>query len=553
MNCFFISVKKLKKLLVFFVGVVTLIMLFAGKTFAMDQDVLRCPTPIKPSIVIPTGWTTNWNDVGKKSLVQKPNSDDSCNMETLDDWSKTCFSRLKEYRWMLNERVFQRYRLQNKSYESFNLIGEAHKDIRDKHIIDSDVLKKMRMDYALNCRDHMADKTIWLNGCFPQVKDAQSFAQKITVSPGSKICLIGDIHGSIHSLLRILLSLKRKGFINNNFEIVCDNFYIVFTGDFVDRGLYGTEVWYTLLKLINKNWNKAFLLRGNHETKEQNLCSRTQYSLLDYLKFETEIGLKYPQNQAEDMLNGFFTLYNFLPSDLFIGSGSGNNISWVQCCHGGFPRIPSKPFKVFPGAYPLVLHNPKSFLESLCSFERIGFLDWLDSMWFDFVQKKDGSILMTGLLRGDTGLPGYEETITKDSFERRGVKAIFRGHQHSGTGLKMFEIGKEERKNDNMPPIDWKKVVSKEERMAGIFKISDYCPILTLSTATEFGLVDCASYSILTTAENFEDWTLEPYELYLPYKNVVNDIGSLTNRALATLQGNEEDIAWLLRNMSLTT
>ena len=45
---------------------------------------------------------------------------------------------------------------------------------------------------------------------------------------------------------------------------------MVFTGDFVDRGRNGLEVWYTLLSLkcAPGNWDKVFLIRGNHETCE---------------------------------------------------------------------------------------------------------------------------------------------------------------------------------------------------------------------------------------------------------------------------------------------
>ncbi len=63
--------------------------------------------------------------------------------------------------------------------------------------------------------------------------------------------IVGDIHGDLESL----------EFILSHFE----HDYIVFLGDYGDRGEDSPEVFYTLLKLKRDYPHKFTLLRGNHE------------------------------------------------------------------------------------------------------------------------------------------------------------------------------------------------------------------------------------------------------------------------------------------------
>ena len=43
------------------------------------------------------------------------------------------------------------------------------------------------------------------------------------------------------------------------------NTYMVFLGDYTDRGNYGIEVLYTMLRLKLANPEQVFMARGNHE------------------------------------------------------------------------------------------------------------------------------------------------------------------------------------------------------------------------------------------------------------------------------------------------
>jgi diadenosine tetraphosphatase ApaH/serine/threonine PP2A family protein phosphatase len=71
--------------------------------------------------------------------------------------------------------------------------------------------------------------------------------------------IVGDIHGYLQALNSII---KKRN------EIECKN--ILFLGDYVDRGIQGTEVLLRLFQLKIEHPGHIFLLRGNHEDAEMN-------------------------------------------------------------------------------------------------------------------------------------------------------------------------------------------------------------------------------------------------------------------------------------------
>lgn len=176
----------------------------------------------------------------------------------------------------------------------------------------------------------------------PTTKDEEKnfifkpYVQKLIISPPKKVIFFGDLHGSVHTLIRSLLKLKKEGYINNNFKLIDPNSYLIFLGDYTDRGIYGLETLFTILLLKKNNPEEVFLLRGNHE---------------DYL-----VGLKFYKKSFElepkDRAPGFieelryklnmsmkdeieiYRFYDTLPVALYLGSGE-NPINFVQCCHGG--------------------------------------------------------------------------------------------------------------------------------------------------------------------------------------------------------------------------
>ena len=98
------------------------------------------------------------------------------------------------------------------------------------------------------------------------------FAQKVKIeNPNDKIFIIGDVHSSIHSLIDIFNQMKVRGFFvyddRNQFKMK-DDCHLFFLGDIIDRGPYSIEVLTFVFILKLKNFDKVYIVNGNHEDYE---------------------------------------------------------------------------------------------------------------------------------------------------------------------------------------------------------------------------------------------------------------------------------------------
>lgn len=156
------------------------------------------------------------------------------------------------------------------------------------------------------------------------------YAQKLILEPETLVMLKGDLHGDIHSLSVFIRGLQEQGYTTkeNPLKISNPNFRLIFLGDYVDRGLWGTEVIYLLMLLKLANPTQVFLVRGNHEDPE----------LTAHYGFRNEFFHKFadadPQ-AAKRCYAKLSKLYEYLPVVLYLGSGSEDTTDFVQCCHGG--------------------------------------------------------------------------------------------------------------------------------------------------------------------------------------------------------------------------
>lgn len=145
----------------------------------------------------------------------------------------------------------------------------------------------------------------------------QPFAQKL-VLPGDAVAIImGDLHGDIRSLMRFLDELNNQKILDG-FHLRGPKHHLIFLGDFCDRGQYGTEVLYTLLRLKAANSAQVHLARGNHE--DFHIVAR--YGFLDELRH------KFGQKANITKLMRSFDL---LPVVIYVGNGR----DFLQMNHGG--------------------------------------------------------------------------------------------------------------------------------------------------------------------------------------------------------------------------
>lgn len=316
------------------------------------------------------------------------------------------------------------------------------------------------------------------------------FAQKLIINPRSEVAFWGDLHGSIHSFLRTLQMLIDRGYINDNFQIKKDNFYMIFLGDYVDRGFYGVEVIYTLLQLKIANPDKVFLVRGNHEDG----------SLNDNYGFGFELDYKF--NLDKKLV---YRIYDFLPVVLYLGSGKDIKVDFIQCCHGGME----------------IGYNPYQFLNSDLEFQLIDSLyrkDNLNLMSLDLINAIYKNIPIKELVNfyplsptkpytlgfmwndfvvGSSEIINYKsgrgwifgESLTryllkKNSSNSKVLRGIFRAHQHHGLML------------DNLI------------KNKGVYSLWDGI-VHTFLSASSIAGFNFDSFGILKTSENYDDWKLE--------------------------------------------
>lgn len=76
--------------------------------------------------------------------------------------------------------------------------------------------------------------------------------------------VLGDLHGSFATFMRILLRLRKMNYFNEMCEFQ-ENKHIIFLGDIVDRGTYGYEILMLIFLLKIKNPNNVHINNGNHE------------------------------------------------------------------------------------------------------------------------------------------------------------------------------------------------------------------------------------------------------------------------------------------------
>lgn len=348
------------------------------------------------------------------------------------------------------------------------------------------------------------------------VNDNVSYVQKQVLEPGDTVNITGDIHGSIHSLIRIL---------DHALQNINAKTKFVFLGDYSDRGLFGTEVLAILMCLKIICWDSVFLIRGNHESYEMN--SNGGWDIQNNAAaFKTELEVKYGLENGNKLLLHFSELYKRLPLAVYMGT---NQNTWVQFCHGGLQ----------PG------FNPQAFLSNSNNIHALEFRGNFNSylngfVWGDFYFNNNQIIQDVSLRGKDLDfIPNILNVMSPNPAhqlppECTRIKAIFRGHQHAGCGFKMFpkyfdESLRQYSRPLGLMPIPWHEVMQREcnssddnliyekfidqdgdEHGKWKIRICHFTPIFTFSTATEHGIVDETYYGVLYPAENFNDWLLEP-------------------------------------------
>ena len=280
----------------------------------------------------------------------------------------------------------------------------------------------------------------------------EPFAEKIVAKLGEEYILHGDLHGDIISLVTQLNDLYKAGKMDDNFTLK-PGVNLMFLGDYVDRGNYGSEVWYALMRLANANPKQVTLVRGNHED-----CKMT-----DRHGFKKELCAKFGEDPKTDVLYDLISkTHELMPVVVYLGNQQGK---FLQLCHGGIESgynpgrlLDSNKDHAYEqlgvlnrkSCYDAIIKDPASSdMLKLSMQAQSGYLHdgvklrspmgnsvdpTLGFMWNDFVcdDSIDTPIAYSKIRHGfGYGKEGTQATLKQQGTQKSEIVGIVRAHQHT--------------------------------------------------------------------------------------------------------------------------
>jgi len=225
------------------------------------------------------------------------------------------------------------------------------------------------------------------------VGSLQIAGRLVKMSPKGEAIMVGDIHGDLNSLVYIL---ENSRFLERSLK---EDVFMIFLGDYGDRGTYSPEVYYIILKLKERFPENVILMRGNHEGPNDLLAH--PHDLPN--QFQRRFGESWQEayTKIRDLFN---YLYNaVLISERFI------------ILHGG---VPSRARTIDDIAYAHKTHPKETHLEEI--------------LWSDPDDEIKGTYPSP---RGAGKLFG--EDITEKFLKMLNTKVLVRGHEPSENGFKV--------------------------------------------------------------------------------------------------------------------
>lgn len=365
---------------------------------------------------------------------------------------------------------------------------------------------QQQSEYLLDLHNQQAQESI----PFPLSEKFTPFAECLIVPAGSTLFFWGDLHGDAHALYATLNHLVNKKLLTHDFKLTNQNTYLIFLGDYVDRGHDGIEVILTLLKLKLNNPEHVFLVRGNHEDLDvNNRCG-----------FIQELNLKFSKTALRPLIQKVSHLYETLPVVLYIGIPDINNhINYIQCCHGGMEigfnphellNIPLNVIHAYAQIHELTRIENFKHLQTCCP--HITDFKWhaplrnitsaqlepidIGFMWSDFnawrlpLLLDDSTTDVTFKSNRGSRALNYGKIVTNaiikaTQSDAYTLRAVFRGHQH----------------NESMPGI-WHNRLNK-----GVYSLWENT-IFTLVASPTPKRTPTISFTSLKTKANFDNWVV---------------------------------------------
>ncbi|MFQ6065527.1 MAG: metallophosphoesterase, partial [Candidatus Bathyarchaeia archaeon] len=221
----------------------------------------------------------------------------------------------------------------------------------------------------------------------------------VSILPVGDALVLGDIHGDLQSFKYIL---EHSDFMDKVKED--EDIFIVFLGDYGDRGSYSPEVYYIVLKLKQLFPEHVVLMRGNHEGPQDLLAHPHD--------LPTHLRRKFGESSS-DAYKELRKLFDCLYNAVLV---KGRYIM----LHGG---VPSQASTIEDLAYAHLKHPHERHLEEIL---------WSDP--FEGIKGTYASPRGAGRLFG--------EDVTDKLLKMLDVKVLIRGHEPSNEGFKINHNGK---------------------------------------------------------------------------------------------------------------
>jgi len=149
-----------------------------------------------------------------------------------------------------------------------------------------------------------------------------------------KVVVLGDFHGSLHSMLDVLLDMRASGALDSKGRL-SPGHAVVCLGDLLDRSPYTLECLYLVLRLARENPKNVVVLAGNHETEEEQWAkgNGSQHEI------EGEHTNECPDDSTS-MLERIQGVTRKLPFSLIAQTPLGT----IQFNHGSFEKFDTTPY-----------------------------------------------------------------------------------------------------------------------------------------------------------------------------------------------------------------
>ena len=244
------------------------------------------------------------------------------------------------------------------------------------------------------------------------------YVRVLSIRKKSKVIIIGDVHGSMHTLLRHLHRFAIMGFLNIETLEMKSNIKLIFLGDIVDRGIGNMEVLMMIFYLMVKNINQVFYNRGNHETRDINI----QYGLKQELDHRNSSDLFEPINRLFDLFSCAIVLK--------LTDSKKNEKIWL--CHGGFEStyISKQKFN-FKDAFVPIFEKKETNHDLIVPFEPQS-KQIVGTLWNDFTETEENDSE-----RGE-GIINYNRYDLTQFLDNNDLTFVIRGHQDRHNNSYLF-------------------------------------------------------------------------------------------------------------------